>query len=147
MPIIICTGSRFLPETERAAVWRRLDELDANADLLIRVGDCRTGLDAFVQAWARRRWMIVWRMRCLVYEADWDRFGKAAGPKRNAVMVADGADEMHAWFAPPPALNRGTTGCCKLARRAGIPVVEYGREGQQTEEYEQDALPLEGELR
>jgi hypothetical protein len=139
--VVLFTGSRDLED--RAAVDADLDDLDATHEhLCLRVGDCKTGLDLFVREWAQRRWLAQWRLRCRVYKARWDVFGDAAGPKRNQRMVNDGADEAHAWFAPPPALNKGTTGCVKLARAAGIKVVEYGRETPTTETYEQETLPL-----
>jgi hypothetical protein len=53
------------------------------------------------------------------HPADWDRYGRAAGPRRNAEMVGLGA---HACVAFPLGASRGTRGCMKLAAEAGIPV-------------------------
>ena len=127
--VLICTGSRDLGKAGFVAVEHVLDtELLAHPDLYIRVGDCETGLDARVRNWARATWgVLAWRQRCRVYWRDFACYGgSAAGPKRNEAMVADGADRCAAWFEPPPALNRGTANCVKLARRAGIEVVRYG---------------------
>lgn len=55
------------------------------------------------------------------HPADWDRWGKSAGHRRNAQMVALGADLMLAF---PLGDSRGTRGCMRLARLAGIPIVE-----------------------
>lgn len=59
------------------------------------------------------------------HEADWDRYGPSAGPVRNAAMVALGADVCLAF---PLGESRGTRGCMALAEKAGIPVLDYGRE-------------------
>lgn len=48
----------------------------------IRVGDCPTGVDAMV-----RDWIKVNDLPHRVYEADWDRYGKGAGPIRNRNML------------------------------------------------------------
>lgn len=130
--VIIATGSRKL--VGHLAVWSVLDSIRADhPNLRIRVGDCPEGLDAIVRGWSEKTYGHAWQVYCRVYVADWDLWRltghlRGGGPGRNSDMVRDGAHECHAWFAPPPALNLGTSGCVKLARKAGIKVVEYGRE-------------------
>lgn len=132
--VIIATGSRKL--VGHLAVWAALDStLAEHPSLRVRVGDCPEGLDAIVRGWSENTWGAAWRTYCRVYEADWDLWRltgglRGGGPARNADMVRDGAHACHAWFAPPPALNLGTSGCVKLARAAGIEVVPYGRKPQ-----------------
>lgn len=135
--VLLCTGSREWRDA--AAVYRVLDaELAEHPDLFIRVGDCETGLDAIVRAWVRRTWDVRDRAeRCRLYWRDFARYGfRAAGPKRNEAMVADGADQCRAWFAPSPAVNKGTAGTVKLARKAGIPVETYGWIAEEKDEQE-----------
>jgi hypothetical protein len=55
-----------------------------------------------------------------VYQADWQTQGKRAGPIRNGVMVAKGADlciAVHRFLMN----SRGTRDCCNQAIAAGIP--------------------------
>lgn len=61
-----------------------------------------------------------WAVEC--HPAGWNRYGRAAGPRRNAEMVKLGADICLAFpIGPSP----GTRGCIDLARAAGIPVRIY----------------------
>lgn len=53
------------------------------------------------------------------HPADWDRFGKSAGYRRNAEMIALGADLVLAFW---DGKSRGTQHTIELARGAGIPV-------------------------
>lgn len=55
--------------------------------------------------------------------ADWDRFGKAAGPKRNQAMVDRGADVLLAFPLPGSV---GTWDCIRRADESQIPVVIVG---------------------
>lgn len=64
-----------------------------------------------------------WGMREERHCADWTTHGKAAGPIRNARMVALGADVCLAF---PKGESRGTRGCMRLAEKAGIRVCNYG---------------------
>jgi hypothetical protein len=57
--------------------------------------------------------------RVVVYPADWELHGKAAGPIRNEEMIRSGADLVIAF-----AGGRGTADRVARARRAGIPVRE-----------------------
>lgn len=126
--VMLATGSRHLKG--HLKIWSDLDAIyAAHPNLRIRVGDCPTGLDAAVRWWASTTWGDRWRLFCMVYDADWDLWRatkgrQGGGPARNTVMVKAGAHECHAWFAPPPAENKGTAGCVKLARAAGIAVRE-----------------------
>lgn len=54
------------------------------------------------------------------HEAKWDLYGpKAAGPIRNKEMVALGANYLVAFPG-----NEGTKNCKRLAKAAGIPVID-----------------------
>ena len=55
-------------------------------------------------------------------EADWERYGRAAGPKRNKLIV-DAADVVIAF---PSLYSKGTLNTIKLAKKAGKQVeVQY----------------------
>lgn len=61
-------------------------------------------------------------LRVEVHHAEWEIHGRAAGPIRNAQMVALGADACLAFIHNG---SRGATGCVALAEGANIPVTVY----------------------
>lgn len=60
-----------------------------------------------------------------VHEADWETYGKGAGPYRNQKMVDLGAEQCVAFVLL--GSSRGTQDCMERARNAGIPVHSYTR--------------------
>jgi hypothetical protein len=93
-------------------------------------GACPHGADAIADRWAKQ-----WGWEVEQHPAEWTAAGKAAGFKRNATMVAAGADICLAFIKPCRAVkprcknqgphdSHGTAHCAKLARAAGILVVE-----------------------
>lgn len=60
-------------------LWRVLDRL---APTTVVHGGCPTGADHLADCWAATRGAAV-----VVYRADWRRWGKGAGPRRNEEMV------------------------------------------------------------
>lgn len=59
------------------------------------------------------------------FPADWDKHGKAAGPKRNQQMVDYGADICLAFILPN---SKGTMDCVKRAAVGGIQVIAIGKD-------------------
>lgn len=53
------------------------------------------------------------------YPADWERYGKRAGPIRNRKMLDQGPDLVVAFGG-----DKGTADCVREARRRGIAVRE-----------------------
>lgn len=118
------SGSRRMPTR---AHRRRLFDLIKRAAFWadeIVVGDA-DGFDRFVRKVVGIL-RTVFKVACAklrVFFAEWDRFGRAAGPRRNGKMVvclAD-ADERFLIAAPGPR-SRGTWDCARQAKRAGIGV-------------------------
>ena len=95
MRILIC-GSRSIADQQFV-----IDTIEA-ANFVITevvVGDAR-GVDAIAAAWARHHGIPV-----EVFYADWDRFGKSAGYRRNNEMVAS---EIDGTLAIWDGFSRGT---------------------------------------
>lgn len=68
-----------------------------------------------------------WGVTVEEHPADWDRYGRAAGHRRNAGMVALGAGVVLGF---PLGASPGTRGCVKMAGEAGIRVVDWPLEGE-----------------
>ncbi|SEC67707.1 Uncharacterised protein (plasmid) [Tsukamurella tyrosinosolvens] len=117
---ILITGSRFW--SDRAAVETALRYVAAGLvpeAVTVVHGACPYGGADTIAGDIAARW------GCAVDEhpADWDMFGKAAGPIRNQEMVDLGADVCLAF---PETGSRGTWDCVRRAENAGIPVgVDY----------------------
>jgi hypothetical protein len=79
-------------------------------------GDCPTGVDAFVESVFGEKSSST---NTEPHPADWSQ-GRKAGPLRNRAMVALGADICLAF---PKGESRGTRGCARMAREAGIPTI------------------------
>lgn len=54
----------------------------------------------------------------IVYKADWDKYGKAAGPIRNRKMLMENKDAIVLAFSG----GQGTNGCVMIARELGMMV-------------------------
>lgn len=64
-------------------------------------------------------------LACEVYRADWDKYGRAAGPVRNSLMLSHGLPtEVHA-FHDNLDQSKGTKDMVQKARRAGVPVTVH----------------------
>lgn len=55
------------------------------------------------------------------YPADWARYGRAAGPIRNAKMLQDGKPDLVIAFHADIPASRGTRNMVNLARKADVP--------------------------
>jgi hypothetical protein len=139
---VILTASRDLinpaPVEEQLSIC--LDTAVALERTLILVhGHCRTGGDAFGDAWAvsvkRQGWPVEVERHPAQNHPTQD-FGPwpGCGPKRNNFMVGLGAAECLAFVGPctsircqrkTPHGSHGASGCADAAKRAGIDVKRW----------------------
>lgn len=119
MTRVLVTGSRSWPHPEQ--VRQALSELaEPNSLLTVVHGACPIGADAVADQWARSNAFVNER-----HPANWrpnGTFDRAAGFKRNAEMVALGADICLAFIHNHSA---GATHTADLAEKAGIPVRRF----------------------
>lgn len=113
---IAIVGSRAYP---------RLDLVEAFVAALpvgtIVVSGGARGVDTVAEIVARDRGLEV-----IVFQADWDRLGRKAGPIRNAQIVAN-VDRVVAFW---DGKSRGTLNTLLQADGAALPVEVFDSEGQ-----------------
>ncbi len=105
---IAVVGSRDYPNLEEVRQFVREQELTT----VIVSGGAR-GVDSVAVEEARKL-----RMPYEIYPADWNRYGRSAGFRRNQTIV-DAADEVIAFW---DGKSRGTQHTISLAKAAGKPV-------------------------
>ncbi len=107
---VLVSGSRFYSDYQKIlAVISSLD-----IDLLI-AGACR-GADTLAVRAARQC-----GIRYIEYPADWQRFGKSAGPKRNQLMLDMEKPHLLLVFHEDLTRSKGSRDMLFRALKAGIP--------------------------
>jgi hypothetical protein len=112
MRVIVCGGRDF---RSPAQVHRALDDIHAKTPITELMQGGATGVDEFAKGWAATK-KDVQRWVC---KADWEKHGRAAGPKRNARMLEWKPDAVIAFPG-----GRGTANMVSLAKAAGVKVIE-----------------------
>lgn len=114
--VLVC-GSRDF--SDRSLVDAKLDEVRARlGGVRMRViSGAARGADTLASQWAARR-----GVPCDEYPADWDRYGKSAGYRRNERMLAEGRP--HLVVAFPQGESRGTRMMMDIAAKAKVAVEE-----------------------
>ncbi len=110
MRVIVCGGRDY---ADRDAIEAELRSLPPDA-VIVHGG--AQGADNLAGAVARSL-----GLRAEVHPAEWGRYGKAAGPRRNAEMLAAGADLVLAFPG-----GKGTADMVAKARAAGVPLRRAG---------------------
>lgn len=110
MRVLVCGGREY---ADRDTLFWYMDMvLRKHPGLCICHGGA-TGADSLAGDWASERGVPV-----AVFNANWDKYGKAAGPMRNKLMAC--VFEPHAIVAFPG--GRGTRNMCKIGEDMDIPV-------------------------
>lgn len=105
MRLAISGGRTLKTWLVAAAVREHFRRFGAGGEIL--VGDCPTGVDFDVAQFCE--------CELVRFEADWEKHGRAAGPIRNAEIVA-ACDKLIAFW---DGKSRGTQDAIKKARAAG----------------------------
>lgn len=110
--VLVCGGREFWnPEL----VDRTLREVEP--DMVITGG--APGADYLAQLWAEGA-----GVHCAIVKAQWEKYGKSAGVRRNLAML---------WLKPDLVVafpgGRGTAHMLKSAQDAGVPVMEVSSDG------------------
>lgn len=115
---VLVTGSREW--TNWAAIYTALATLPPGSTVVH--GHCPRGADHIADILARAIGHSVVRI-----PADWNRYGRAAGPIRNRLMLTLHPDIEHVLAFPVPQ-SRGTVDMIRAATAAGKRVTVYREE-------------------
>jgi hypothetical protein len=111
MELIVCGGRGYC---DLETVYKTLDHINTETPItLLITGGC-SGADQLAELWANERGVTL-----KVVPAQWDIYGRGAGPLRNKEMAEMNPDMVVAFKG-----GRGTQNMCKIARDRGIPVKE-----------------------
>lgn len=115
MKILVCGGRDYVGESNKDYLFRFLDEVLKVYDITKVITGGAKGADSLAVEWATSRNIPV-----SIYQANWFRDGKAAGPIRNKVMLTEGQPDLVIAF---PTGGPGTKNMIKQAEEAGVKVV------------------------
>lgn len=82
------------------------------------------GADTYAAQWAER---LSGMVTLMAFPADWNQFGRSAGPIRNRQMLNEGKPDIVYAFHDNLSESRGTKDMVTIARKAGLPVYVIGR--------------------
>lgn len=115
MKVVICGSRTLAGQDMRDRVVAVLDRLHATEPVTYVIAGGARGADTLGAVWARAN-----AIPCEVVEAQWDRFGKSAGYRRNLVMLDMAPDLVVAFVDKPLADSRGTAHTVGTAQSRGI---------------------------
>jgi hypothetical protein len=109
---VICSGDRHW--RDKNYIELELAKLPSGSTII--VGDCR-GADALVAECA-----VELGHECWIYEAEWNTYGRGAGPIRNQAMIDENPDaDLFIAFHDNVKKSKGTRDAATRAKKAGIP--------------------------
>lgn len=123
---VLVTGSRDWQEW--LPIWETIEDVALGywgSEVVVVHGACPSGADKFASEWCQKSIELHWNVTEEPHPADWTRYGKSAGFRRNAEMVNLGADLCLAFIRNN---SKGATMTAELAQKAGIETRIY-REG------------------
>lgn len=116
MRVLVCGDRNW---SDYKAIARELSLLPVNT--VIIHGNAR-GADSLAHLAAEELNYIV-----EAYPAEWDRYGRSAGPIRNQRMLVEGKPKLVLAFHPDLARSKGTGHMVQIARQAGVEVKVFNK--------------------
>jgi hypothetical protein len=114
--LLVCGGRDFSDAKLLDRFMSYADNSDRGPITTIIHGGA-AGADTMAGEWGKKH-----HIQVSVYRADWSRYGRSAGPRRNEQMLNEGKPDMVLAFPG----GRGTAHMVTIAKKAGVRVV-YAR--------------------
>lgn len=102
---------------EQALFTIILDQIHKRIPIAQIIHGAAKGADSLANDWAFQKGVEV-----RLFPAEWDRYGRRAGPVRNAQMLREGQPDLVVAFPE----SRGTRHMVQIAREAGVGVAVVG---------------------
>lgn len=117
MRVVICGCRTYTEDIILDALIYGLNAMVEDEGLVIIEGEAR-GADTLARESAEAQGIEV-----EPYPADWDRYGRAAGPIRNRQMLVEGQPEfVVAFLDRPESESKGTRNMIEQSQKAKLPV-------------------------
>ncbi len=128
--VLVCGGRHYgtvpprTPPTNRVEATALAAKQAARLEAVLDAAVQRLGLSVVIQGGAdgadrlAAEWAFERGLSVATFNADWDRYGKTAGPMRNAKMLAEGKPDVVIAFPG----TFGTWDMVKKAQAAGVTV-------------------------
>ena len=113
---VVVTGSRRWRNAR--AVWSELNKIRLECRQLTLVQGGASGIDHHVRQWAKAAINAGEPVKSITVIAEWAKYGNAAGPIRNRLMLAKYTPDFLLAFPG----GRGTQSCIDRAVELGIPI-------------------------
>lgn len=111
MKVLVCGDRNW---KDQHYVFNVLDRLEMDKGPFEIIEGCARGADRFAEKWAKEH-----DAQITHFPADWDTYGKAAGPIRNQKMLEASPDLVLA-FHENLLKSKGTADMVARSRKAGI---------------------------
>jgi len=118
---VLVTGGRYW--NLRDETFAFLDKIHEASPITVLIHGDAAGADRLCRDWALQN-----NIEVETYPADWDQFGRKAGPIRNQQMIDHGRPDILIAFIG----GTGTNNMKKLAKRAKLPIITFD-EGYENE--------------
>lgn len=112
MKVLVCGGRDY---RDRNELFRFMDDLHETSPITLIIEGGAWGADRLARFWAINRNIPV-----QTFNAEWDRYGRDAGPIRNWQMLEEGKPDLVVAFPG----GGGTGHMIRISRRKGFNVVE-----------------------
>lgn len=111
---VVVTGGRDY--SNRMQVFLALDKINKDQSITMLAHGGAKGADEWAHEWAEAR-----KVECRPYHANWERYHKGAGPKRNTLMLENFKPDLVLAFPG----GTGTEDCVSKAILMKIPVIKH----------------------
>ena len=106
--VLVCGGRNY---ADREHLFKTLDNLTAKLGFTQLIHGAARGADTLAGEWAQSRGLPV-----KAYPADWNKWSRSAGPRRNQQMLEEGRPDFVVAFPG----GRGTAHMTSISLEAGV---------------------------